>query len=267
MKMFKVLSKVFNPSKETKTSEMTLNNASYIGFDLETVRLPPKRQFDDTDPLNVGISCASLAYSEHDVKVWQGTPSLTVEQCQDMVAELERIDNTAQRVVTWNGSGFDYRVLAEESQLRERCIDLMIHHIDLMFLLLAQKGWLIGFQNTLQAMQLEGKKKVLQLQDGSVITNMEGDRAPELWEKGEYAAVIEYNKEDSIQILKLAHAVHHRQEIRWSAKSSGKPQRLQTPLLSVKQCMDLPLPDLSWMNMDKKKPVSRQEFLAWALKK
>ena len=164
---------------------MTLNDASYIGFDLETVRLPPKRQFDDTTPLNVGISCASLAYSEHDVKVWQGTPSLTVEQCQDVVAELERINNTAKRVVTWNGSGFDYRVLAEESQLRERCIDLMIHHI---------------------------------------------------------------------------------QEIRWIAKSSGKPQRLQTPLLSVKQCMELPLPDLSWMNPDKKKPVSRQEFLAWAFK-
>jgi len=131
-------------------------------------------------------------------------------------------------------------------------------------LLLAKKGWLIGFQNTLQAMQLAGKKKVVQLQDGSVITNMGGDRAPELWEKGEYAATTRKIPFRRLNLLRLC-------------ITGKKYAGAQNPLASlndsrprcfpsVKQCMELPLPDLSWMNSDKKKPVSRQEFLAWALR-
>ena len=61
MKMFKVLSKVFNPPKETKASEMTLNNASYIGFDLETVRLA----YPQSGSLMTSLPLMSVFHAHH----------------------------------------------------------------------------------------------------------------------------------------------------------------------------------------------------------
>ena len=252
---------------------MTATNAQYpdeirfLGFDLETVRLAPRRRFDDPSALNVGISCASVALSATEVKVWEGRPALTVDQCQSMVHELEQLSfpNTPNRLVTWNGASFDFRVLAEESQLRQRCVRLMVNHVDLMFLLLAQKGWLVGFENALQAMGLSGKKKCVTLNDGSILNEMGGHMAPELWEKGEYTAVVEYNKEDSIQTQKLAQAAHAQQGLAWSAKSTGKKQYLSTPLLSIKECLALPQPDLSWMQ-GSRLPPTRKQLLSWALR-
>ena len=249
----------------TATTLQQTDSRRFLGFDLETVRLVPGRRFDDRSALNVGISCASLALSETEVKVWEGRPALTVEQCQEMVYELEQLSfpNTPHRLVTWNGASFDFRVLAEESQLRQSCVRLMVDHIDLMFLLVAQKGWLVSFENALRAMGLTGKKKAVALNDGSILSGMNGRMAPELWERGEYSAVVEYNKEDSIQTLKLAQAAYARQGLVWSAKSSGKKQSLSTPLLSVKECVALPQPDLSWMQGGRV-PPTRHQLLCWA---
>jgi len=236
----------------------------FIGFDLETTKLSPDGLFEHTEPLDVGISCAALSYGS-EIKVWQGKPKLTQGECQDIVTELRLINqlNKNSRVVSWNGSGFDYRVLAEESGMFKECVELALHHVDMMFLVLAHKGWLVSFKAALKGMDLKGKLTSVRLKDGSILKDMEGSLAPSLWEKGEYEAVVAYLKEDADQTRQLAYAIADQNNLKWHSKN-GKLHSLDTELLSVMECLKLPLPDLSWMS---KPTVNRQAMLAWALKK
>ena len=64
-------------------------------------------------------------------------------------------------------------------------------------------------------------------------------------------------------LYKLAHAIHVKKNISWVSKND-KNVGFQTKLLTVRECLDIPLPDTSWMN---KPTVTRQSVLAWTVQK
>lgn len=229
-------------------------------FDIETAKEFP----DDVDDWKtfapLGMACAAIAYNDSEKpSMWQGTPQMTQDKCQKLVKELQALAKNGYKIVTWNGCSFDFAVLAEESGMLAECADLAMNHIDMMLIVTFTKGWFLGLQKALEGAGLGGKVKSLTLSDGTVIKDMNGSKAPGLWAQGEHDAVLTYLKGDVVQLLKLTGVVKQKGGISWMS-SGGKRQKVGVDrLLTVKECFDIPEPDVSWMN----NPPTRRQFVEW----
>jgi len=230
-------------------------------FDLETAKVSPSNLINFQSEGSLGISCAALALSGQAKPFsWYGIPQLTQDECRGIVRELHNIVQEGYTIITWNGCKFDFAVLAQESGLVAECAMLARDHIDLMLMVTFHKGWLLSFQKALEGAGLKGKLKRVTLTTGKVIYNMDGAMAPQLWAEGEFQAVLDYLLEDVKQLLELAVVVERRKGIHWIS-GSGKPQTLEfKKLLTVKECLEIPEPDVSWMS----NPPKRADFVDWA---
>jgi len=229
-------------------------------FDLEIAAVIPPNVTDWANQPELGISCAAVAFSDKsDVRLWSAAPRLTRDQAAELVGDLEAIVADSYRLVTWNGCAFDFRVLAQESGLRQAASRLAQDHIDLMLMVTFSQGHYLGLHKALLGAGLEGKLKAVRLSDGSVIEDMDGAKAPALWAQGEQDAVLAYLEQDVVQQLRLAQVIAERRAIEW-VSNRGAPQAARFPgLMTVQECFALPEPDTSWMS----NPPSRQQFVDW----
>ncbi|MGQ9780186.1 MAG: ribonuclease H-like domain-containing protein [Bacillota bacterium] len=231
-------------------------------FDLE-IAIPMaddcRNVYEHEPPL--GISCAAVALSgTEEVKIWQDPTRLSRAAARDIVDYLKELMKNGYTLVTWNGCHFDFAVLAKESDLLRDCGLLALSHTDLMLLVTFQKGYTLKLEKALQGAGLAGKLKEIALADGSVLKGMTGAMAPELWSRGEYEAVLAYLKQDTLMTLRLAQSVLATKIIRWTS-NRGTPQEVFVPrLLSVRDCLKLPEPDVSWMNFP---PPPRRHYINW----
>lgn len=229
-------------------------------FDIEIAAVLPEGLSDWSAHPELGISCAAVAFDDREeVKFWSGVPRLDRHAAQQMARELIEIHEAGYRIVTWNGCGFDFRVLAQESGMLAELALLTMEHVDLMLMVTFARGHYLSLQAALEGAGLAGKMKRVQLSDGRWVEDMDGSQAPLLWEQGEQEAVLAYLEQDVRQQLALAERVQARGEIRWTSRR-GKPQAVAfDKLLTVKECFTLPEPDTSWM----RDPPSREQFTAW----
>ena len=228
-----------------------------ISFDIEIAKIIPDFSGDLFAHAPLGISCAAVAHD--DVKFWQGVPQLTKEENQKMVRDLMAYAEQGYTFVTWNGCGFDFRLLAEESGMAEECSELALNHVDLMLLVTFNKGWYLGLDKALKGAGIAGKVHEVTLKNGETLRNMDGGMAPSLWADAEHDAVLTYLRGDVEQTLALAKNIQQTNEIRWLS-NRGKPQSVAIPkLLTVRDCFNLPEPDTSWMS----NPPTRESFVSW----
>jgi hypothetical protein len=232
----------------------------FASFDLEIAKVLPAEVTDLKAHAPLGISCAAVALSDRPEPIfWQGTPQLSAAEAGALVRDLQALAADGYTLLTWNGCNFDFWVLAQESGLLHECGTLALDHVDLMMIVTFTKGHFLGLERALKGAGLEGKKKVVKLNDGSLLTEMSGVLAPELWAKGERQAVLEYLAGDVIMPLKLAEVVARRKEIRWTS-GGGKSQSCPVPeFYSVRECFWLPRPDTAWMA----EPPKREQFVEW----
>ncbi len=228
-----------------------------LSFDIEISKVIDNFSGDLFKHSPLGISCAAVAHDE--VKFWQGVPQLTKEENQQMVRDLMDYKDAGYTIVTWNGCGFDFRLLAEESGMVDECAALAIDHVDLMLLVTFNKGWYLGLDKALNGAGIGSKVHEVKLKSGETLHDMNGGMAPELWAKGEHDAVLTYLRGDVEQTLALAKNVQKTRKIRWLS-GRGKPQSVAAPkLLTVRECFSLPEPDVSWMD----NPPTRESFVQW----
>jgi hypothetical protein len=232
----------------------------FASFDLEIAKVLPADVTDLKAHAPLGIACAAVALSDRPEPVfWQGTPQLSAAEAGALVRDLQALVADGYTLLTWNGCNFDFWVLAQESGLLHECGALALDHVDLMLIVTFTKGHFLGLERALKGAGLAGKKHVVKLNDGSVLTEMSGALAPALWAKGERQAVLEYLADDVTMPLKLAEVVARRKEIRWTS-GGGKPQSCPVPqLYSVRECFWLPKPDTAWMS----EPPKREQFVEW----
>ncbi len=229
-----------------------------VGFDLEIARIMPVDAGDLWNYAPLGITCAGLAFSGGGYEEYSAAPQLTRAECVALVRRLEALVADGWTIVTWNGCGFDFRVLAEESGLVEECGRLALGHVDLMMHVTLRKGYFLGLDKALAGAGLAGKRKSMRLSDGTIIERV-GPLAPSLWAKGEREVVLTYLRADCEQTLALGEDVARRKRINWTA-STGKPQFVMVNSLdSVQRCLALPHPDVAWM----KNPPARADFVRW----
>jgi len=124
-----------------------------------------------------------------------------------------------------------------------------LSHADLMFHVLCKLGYGVSLDAAARGMGLEGKPK-----------GMNGRLAPALWAEGKREEVLRYVGQDAKTTLAVARVCESRGELRWVARS-GKMRcmTLGEGWLAVRDAMELPLPDTSWMD----EPWPRERFTGW----
>lgn len=228
----------------------------YLSFDIETAKILPGFVDDLMAERPLGISCAAaLAEDElmpqlfHSVD-GNGRPALQMSQADvsKLVDFLVKRTAAGYTIVTHNGLGFDFDILAEESGRLEDCKKLALDHVDMMFHVFCVKGFGVGLDAAAQAMGL------------SKMEGVDGSQAPQLWKDGEHQRVLDYVGQDVNITLKVARACDRNRAFRWVTKRGKFSDfAIRDGWLTVRDALELPLADTSWMD----DPWPRLKFTGW----
>ncbi len=228
----------------------------FIAFDIETAKILPEDFGDLHDYRPLGITCAATwCTDEETAKTFHSTnvdgspvPQMSVQDLTLFVEHLKTKVTEGYTIVTHNGLGFDFDILAEESGMLNDCRELAINHVDMMFHFFCGKGFAIGLNAAANAIGISKPADV----DGSV--------APQLWKSGKHQTVLDYVAQDCRLTLDIAEASEKNKKIKWITQR-GKKSFFELPQgwLSANEVVKLPLPDTSWMD----KPWTRSKFTDW----
>ena len=228
-----------------------------LAFDLETAMVLPEPVSDLLAFRPLGITCAvAISSTEPEPLVWHAgrgsgshSKQMSTAEATEVVAALESFVADGWQVVTWNGLGFDFPVLADESGLKQRCIALALQHVDMFFHVLCSQGHYISLQKASEGMGLSGKAG-----------GLSGAAAPSLWAAGRCTEVLDYCTQDVRLALALAERGEARKALSWvTRRGSRRYMPLTGGWLSVSEARRLPLPDTSWMTA----PPSREQLYGW----
>ncbi|GJL67245.1 MAG: hypothetical protein NPIRA05_22160 [Nitrospirales bacterium] len=231
-------------------------NRNYLAFDIETAKILP----DDFGELlahrPLGICCAATwASQEESAQLFysrnaDGKPAAQMSQ-QDLSAFVDFLltqANNGYSILTLNGLGFDFDILAEESNRWDDCRHLARTHVDILFHIFCEKGFGVGLNAAAKAIGLSKPENV----DGSV--------APQLWKDGEYQQVLDYVAQDCRLTLDIAETSEKNKAFQWiTRKGTTAYVNIPSGWQSVEEAMTQPLPDTSWMD----KPWPRSKFTDW----
>jgi hypothetical protein len=246
---------------------------SFVAFDMEIAKPVP----DGADLLahRPGIACAALATEGETETVVMfdpvtmpdlfdtATKVMTRAGATRVLLALDAAVGRGHTIVTWNGAGFDFRLLADETGRHADCARLALKSVDMMFQVLCERGHPLSLDSALKGAGLAAKVSQVTLGNGDV-AQINGADAPRFWQKGEYAAVMRYCAVDAERTLALAAACQRSRRLAWtSQKGRSNDMYLRSGWLTVEQCLAIPLPDTSWMT----RPMSRGDVLAWTIKR
>jgi hypothetical protein len=228
-----------------------------LAFDIETAKDVPGEDFNWRPHRPLGISCAAtLASDANDVRLWYGKTAdgkparqMSRADAATLVDYLTKMAADGFTILTWNGLGFDFDVLAEESAAAARCKECAMNHVDMMFHIVCSLGYPVSLELAARGMGLPGKPP-----------GMSGIKAPLLWAQGRHQDVLDYVTQDVRTAIAIALAAEKRRRFDWvTRKGTKSTMALPGGWLTVSEALKLPEPDTSWMT----RPLKRQHFMAW----
>jgi hypothetical protein len=229
----------------------------YLAFDIETAKDVPGEDFNWRPYRPLGVSCAAtLASGSSEVVLWHGkksdgTPAakMTRDDVVGLVQYLCKMADDGFTILTWNGLGFDFDVLAEESAAAANCKTCAMAHVDMMFHIVCALGYPVALDKGAQGMGLPGKP-----------AGMSGLLAPKLWAEGQHQQVLDYVAQDVRLAMQIAEAAEKRRRFEWITRKGTKSNMpLPKGWLTVSEALTLPEPDTSWMS----NPMKRRDFIGW----
>jgi hypothetical protein len=229
----------------------------YLAFDIETAKDVPGADFNWQPHRPLGISCAAALPSDtQEATVWHGrnadgtlAKQMSKSEVREVVNALVELASQGYTLLTWNGLGFDFDVLAEESDSFEECRNLVMNHVDMMFHVFCDRGFPVALEKAARALRIPGKP-----------AGMSGMLAPQLWAQGQYQDVIDYVSQDVRMALQIAQACEKMRLFQWvTRRGSISSMDLSRGWLTVKDALRLPVPDTSWMD----DPIPRRRFTQW----
>jgi len=141
---------------------------------------------------------------------------MTTAEARELVAYLRYQVRIGYTIVTWNGIGFDFDVLAEESGMHAKCKSLALGHVDMMFHVLCHLGFGVSLNATARGMRLT---RACEKRTGSLI--------PKLWADGRFGEVFSHVGRDVRTTLALATECSERGYFRWITRwGTGRMMRL-----------------------------------------
>lgn len=232
-------------------------NRKYLAFDIETAKDVPGEDFNWKPHRPLGICCAAALPSDaKEPMVWHGKnpdgtpgPRLSGSDAAHMVQELVRLVEDGYTLLTWNGLGFDFDILSEESDCRDQCRELALNQIDMMFHVFCDRGFPVGLDKAAQALSIPGKPP-----------GMSGILAPQLWSQGRFQDVLDYVAQDVRIALQVALKCEAQRRFEWKTRrGTNSTMSLPRGWLSVRDAIRLPEPDISWMD----NALPRSNFTQW----
>jgi len=229
----------------------------YLAFDIETAKEVPGKNFNWKPYRPLGICCAAAFPCDANKPIiWSGknpdgTPGERMSQgeARNVVRELVNVVADGYTLLTWNGLGFDFNILAEESGYHNECRQLALDHVDMMFHVFCDRGFPVGLEKAAQGLGIPGKP-----------SRMSGLLAPKLWAQGRYQDVLDYLEQDVGIVLQIASECEARRRFKWiTQKGTLSSMDLPRGWLTVRDAVRLPEPDTSWMN----NPWPRSKFVGW----
>jgi hypothetical protein len=229
----------------------------YVAFDIETAKILPEFAGELKAHRPLGIACAATyCINDPTPRVWHGlgdsgqpSPKMSREDAAKLVTALTGFVDAGFTILTWNGLGFDFDILAEESGMLAECRRLACGHVDMMFHFFCERGFLIRLDSAAKAMHLEGKSQ-----------GVEPYMAPRLWAERRHQEVLDYVSQDVHATLQLAQSCEAQRCLRWMKSKGGIGEaRLPRGWLTVDEARRLPEPDTSWMDQ----PIPRSRFTDW----
>ena len=190
----------------------------YSAFDIETAKVLPAGTEDLLQHRPLGIACAAaVAEDREEPLIWFGrgrsggpAPRMSRDEAARLVMDLDSLARQAYTIVTWNGLGFDFNVLGEESGLTSECQKLAAAHVDMLFHTLCQLGHLVSLEKAAEGMHLPGKKP-----------GVSGLLAPSLWAAGKHREVIDYCVQDVRLTLSVARTCERSHRFSWVTGRGG----------------------------------------------
>ena len=228
----------------------------YVAFDIETAKVLPESVTDLMDYRPLGIACVAAVVSDLAEPVaWYGAngcePAAQMSRAEvcTLIEQLAAWADDGYTLLSWNGLGFDFNVLAEESGLEQECARIALSHVDMMFHVVCELGYPVGLGKAAEGFGLPGK-----------CGGLKGYDAPVMWAQGRCADVLEYNLQDARLALAIALEAERRGELLWITRrgTTGR-MPLGQGWRSVEEALRTPLPDTSWMS----DPPAREDFTAW----
>ena len=229
----------------------------YLAFDIETAKDVPGEDFNWRPHRPLGISCAAtLASDSNELRLWHGktkdgspSPRMTPADALGLVQHLLKMAEEGFTILTWNGLGFDFDILAEEAASAGICTQCALAHVDMMFHIVCSLGYPVALDKGAQGMGLPGKP-----------AGMSGIKAPKLWAEGRHKDVLDYVSQDVRMATQIAQTTEQRRRFEWITRK-GTKSTLPLPKgwLIVSEALKLPEPDVSWMS----NPIKRRDFTAW----
>lgn len=220
-------------------------------FDIEIATIIPDGETDYDKLKPLGIAVAIILPEDQEPLVWQslqGADRLSRDEAGALATTLSIYINQGYRLVTWNGLGFDFKLLADESGLQEVCKSLALDHYDLMFQFFCQRGFCVGLDAAAKGMGFEGKTP-----------GMSGAKAPRLWAEGKRWEVIQYCIQDCRLTLDLARKIADRRALYWVKKNGYIGSEPFPGLVRVLECLEMPEPNTSFIP----DPWPRSKFSGW----
>ena len=174
---------------------------------------------------------------------------MSPDEAHQVVDRLGELVGEGYTLLTWNGLGFDFDVLAEESDALDQCRDLALEHVDMMFHVFCDRGFPVALGKAAEAINIPGKPE-----------GMSGVLAPRLWAQHQFQEVMDYVAQDVRMTLQVAETCDQRREFEWVTRRGTKAfMPLQHGWVTVRDALRIPEPDNSWMS----DPLSRQRFTEW----
>lgn len=120
----------------------------YLAFDLEIAKEIPDGELGSRAHRPLGISCAATLPSNFDNPLpWYGltsdshpTDRMTQQDARHLVQYLVTMNREGFTILTWNGLGFDFDILTEESGMYEECKHMALDQVDMMFHVFCELG-------------------------------------------------------------------------------------------------------------------------------
>lgn len=229
----------------------------YVAFDIETDGL-----FDGDEPPSITCAC-TIQLHRHAAGCFEPSPArhwhsdLEAADCMqqleisELVTYLFSMLQNGYPPVTWNGAGFDFRVLHAKTQciqgpqgasLAAKVVKLAKHGVDPMFSFFMHKGFPVGLSAVASGFDIKLNK------------SGKGVDAIAAWATGsvpERIGVINYCERDVAVLSMVTAAIDASNKIKWITKkykaAAWTPAAATDALMGVAAAAKVPEPDNQWM--------------------
>lgn len=210
-----------------------------------------------------GITCAATLTSTGDLTVWHG-PELADGMCTEvmlpsdllrMLKYLLMVEGKGYPILTWNGVGFDFRVLASflvDPARKKECAALALRGIDPGFHFFCSRGFMPGLAKVCEAFGIQGK-----------LEGMDGAKAISKWreDRAGQELTLEYVAQDVKATADVYNAIVETGYVPWITRTGRNRSWLPIngQIIKSGEALALPVPNNSWMD----DPWTRDKFIGW----